>query len=270
MTITGTTRIAQIIGHPIRQVRAPDLLNAELVRHGTDAVLVPIDIPPEAVAGFVSLQRAWANSPGFIVTVPHKRAVAALCDRLSPRAARLGAVNIVVRGADGTLAGDHLDGLGCVAAARRHGFDPQGKAALIVGTGGAGSAIADAFAEAGIARLVLRDLDTARVAWVAEALRASFPALRIEADPGDLSGFDLVVNATPVGMGGPGGKYPGLPIPDGAIATLRPGTHVVDVVTDPRVTPFLEAAKARGCTVQTGGDMVAAQIAEFGAQFGLF
>ena len=265
-TITGTTRITQIIGHPIRQVRAPDLLNADLARHGADTVLVPIDIPPDAVAGFVSLQRAWANSPGFIVTVPHKRAVAALCDRLSPRAARLGAVNIVVRGADGTLAGDHLDGLGCVAAARRHGFDPRGKAALIVGAGGAGSAIADAFAEAGLARLVLRDLDTARVAWVAAALAASFPSLRIEADPGDLSGFDLVVNATPVGMNGKGG----LPIPEAEIATLRPGTHVVDVVTDPRVTPFLDAARARGCAVQPGGDMVAAQIAEFGRLFGLF
>lgn len=265
-TITGTTRIAEIIGHPIRQVRAPDLLNAELARRGIDAALVPVDIPPEAVPGFVALQHAWVNSPGFIVTVPHKRAVAALCDALSPRAARLGAVNIVVRDAAGRLAGDHLDGLGCVAAARRHGFDPAGRSALVVGTGGAGSAIADALAEAGLARLVLRDLDAARLAAVRAALTAQFPALRIEADPGRLDGFDLVVNATPVGMGGKGG----LPIAEAELATLRPGAHVVDVVTDPRVTPFLEAARARGCTVQPGGDMVAAQIAEFGRQFCLF
>lgn len=266
MTITGTTRIAQIIGHPIRQVRAPDLLNAEIARHGVDAALVPMDIAPDQVAGFVGLQRGWRNSPGFIVTVPHKRAVAALCDGLSPRAQRLGAVNIVVRDAEGRLAGDHLDGLGCVAAARKHGFDPKGKAALVVGTGGAGSAIADAFCEVGLKRLVLRDLDTARLGAVRDALAAQFPGVALEDDPASLAGFDLVVNATPVGMGGKGG----LPIAEAEIATLRPGTHVVDVVTDPRVTPFLEAARARGCTVQPGGDMVAAQIAEFGRQFGLF
>ena len=265
-TITGTTRIIPIIGHPIRQVRSPDLFNALAAERGADAVLVPMDIAPDAMVEFSNLLRDWRNSPGCIVTVPHKRAAAAFCDRLSPRAARLGAVNIVVRDAEGLLAGDHLDGLGCVAAARRHGFDPTGKAALVVGTGGAGSAIADALAEAGLARLALRDLDAERLGFVTASLQAAFPALRIEPDPVTLAGFDLVVNATPVGMGGHGG----LPIPGSEIATLRPGTHVVDVVTDPRVTPFLEAARARGCTVQPGGDMVAAQIAAFGTQFGLF
>lgn len=267
MIVRGTTRLVQIIGHPVAQVRSPDLLNAELARRGADAVLVPVDIAPEDVAAFVALQRAWRNSAGFVVTVPHKRAVAAMVDALSPRARRLGAVNLVVRQADGSLEGEHLDGQGFLDAARAHGFDPRGRAALVVGVGGAGSAVADALAEAGIARLALRDPDAARLDWMRDLLRQAFPAVAlVEDDAGGLGGFDLVVNASPVGMGGRGG----LPLPAEQIATLRAGTHVADVVTDPAVTPFLEAARARGCTIQTGAEMVAAQMQEFGRRLGLF
>jgi shikimate dehydrogenase len=266
MAITGTTRVVTIIGHPIRQVRSPDLFNAAAARHGADAVLVPMDIAPDDVPSFVALQRAWRNSAGFVVTVPHKRAVAGLVDALTPRAQRLGAANLVVRDAAGRLTGDHLDGAGFIAAAAAHGVDPRGRSALVVGLGGAGSAIVDALAEAGIARLALRDLDPARLDWMRGLLHAAFPAVEILPDPTDLSGFDLVVNATPIGMGGIGG----LPLPEAEIATLRPGTHVADVVTDPAVTPFLEAARARGCSIQAGAEMTAAQMQAFGRQLGVF
>lgn len=141
-----------------------------------------------------------------------------------------------------------------------------GRAALVVGVGGAGSAVADALAEAGIARLELRDPDAARLDWMRDLLRQAFPAVALPEEAGGLGEFDLVVNASPVGMGGRGG----LPLPAERIATLRPGTHVADVVTDPAVTPFLEAARARGCTIQTGAEMVAAQMQEFGRRLGLF
>ncbi|MBY0329727.1 MAG: shikimate dehydrogenase [Acetobacteraceae bacterium] len=265
-TITGTTRVIPIIGQPIRQVRSPDLFNALAARRGADAVLVPIEVAPADVPGFVAFHRTWRNSPGFVVTVPHKRAVAGLADALSPRAARLGAVNLVVRDAEGRLAGDHLDGMGFLAAARAAGFDPAGRGALVVGLGGAGSAIVDALCEAGLARLALRDLDAARLDWMRDLVRAAFPAAALLPDGADLSGHDLVVNATPVGMGGTGG----LPVPATELATLRPGAHVADVVTHPAETPFLAAARARGCTVQTGPAMTAAQMEEFGRRLGLF
>ena len=266
MIVRGTTRLMAIIGHPVRQVRSPDLLNAELARRGVDAVLVPMDVAPGDLGRFVALARAWRNAAGFVVTVPHKRAVAAMVDALSPRAQRLGAVNLVLRDAEGRLAGDHLDGIGFLGAARAHGVEPRGRSALVIGVGGAGSAIADALCEAGVARLALRDPDAARLDQVRGMLRAAFPQVALTDDPGTLAGFDLVVNASPVGMGGTGA----LPVPPEQIGTLRPGTHVADVVTDPAVTPFLEAARARGCTVQAGAEMVAAQISEFGRCFGLF
>jgi shikimate dehydrogenase len=265
--IRGTTRMVTIIGQPIRQVRSPDLLNALLARRGADAAMVPVEVAAEDVPGFVAFQRGWRNSAGFVVTVPHKRLVAGLVDALSPRARRLGAVNLVVRDAEsGRLSGDHLDGIGCLGAMRAHGVEPRGRSALVVGVGGAGSAIADALCEAGVARLALRDLDAARLAEVRAMLREAFPSVSLAEDPaGSLAGYDLVVNATPVGMGGKGG----LPLPEAEIATLRPGTHVADVVTDPRVTPFLEAARARGCSVQAGEEMVAAQMEAFARELGL-
>ncbi len=266
--ITGRTRMIAIIGQPIRQVRSPDLLNALLARRGVDAVMVPVEVAPEDVPGFVAFQRGWRNAAGFVVTVPHKRAMAGLVDALSPRARRLGAANLVVRDpATGRLTGDHLDGMGCLAAMRAHGVEPRGRRALVVGVGGAGSAVADALCEAGVARLALRDLDAARLAEVAAMLRREHPGVAVtEAAAGaGLGGYDLVVNATPVGMGGGGG----LPVAAEEIGTLRPGAHVADVVTEPRVTPFLEAARERGCSVQAGEEMVAAQMEAFVGGLGL-
>ncbi len=267
-TIRGTTRIVTIIGQPIRQVRSPDLLNALLARQGADAVMVPVEVSAEDVPGFVAFQRGWRNSAGFVVTVPHKRLVAGLVDALTPRARRLGATNLVVReAASGRLTGDHLDGIGCLGAMRAHGVEPRGKSALVVGVGGAGSAVADALCEAGVARLALRDLDAARLAEVVAMLRREHPGVAVaeEAAGTGLGGFEVVVNATPVGMGGGGG----LPVAAAEIGTLRPGTHVADVVTEPRVTPFLEAARGRGCSVQAGEEMVAAQMEAFVGVLGL-
>ena len=103
MGISGTTRICQIIGHPITQVRSPDLFNELVQKRGLDVALVPIDLDPAQLSSFVALQRGWHNSPGFVVTIPHKRAVAAQLDALTARAKRLQAVNVVRRDADGTL-----------------------------------------------------------------------------------------------------------------------------------------------------------------------
>src|SRR5690349_19782845 len=143
MTVRGTTRITQIIGHPIAQVRSPELFNEHTASLGIDAVLIPVDVDPAQLGDFIAFQRGWYNSAGFVVTIPHKRAVVPLVDGLTERAKRLQAVNVVRRREDGTLLGDMVDGLGFLAAARKHGFDPKGRSALVVGTGGAGSAIVD-------------------------------------------------------------------------------------------------------------------------------
>ena len=201
MTVRGTTRICQIIGHPVAQVRSPELFNRQLEQDGTDAVLIPVDVSPEQIPDFVALQRGWHNSGGFVVTIPHKRAVVEHLDELTERAKRLQAVNVVRRGPDGRLTGDMVDGLGFMAAAAKNGFAPRGRSALVIGTGGAGSAIVDALCDAGIAWIAIRDVDPSRVAWMRDVFGAAFPAVEIGEAGDDLGGFDLVVNASPVGMG---------------------------------------------------------------------
>lgn len=265
MIVRGTTRISQIIGHPISQVRSPDLFNEHVASLGIDAVLIPVDVDPEQLRDFISFQRGWHNSNGCVVTIPHKRVVVELVDTLSERAKRLQAVNVIRRGADGSLTGDMVDGLGFMAAANKNGFSPDGRSALVIGTGGAGSAIVDALCEGGIARLALRDLDPERVKTMHALFGAAFPQVELLETYDDLSGFDLVVNASPVGMGGTGE----LPIAQTQLETLRPDALVADVVTKPLMTPFLLAAEERGCRVQTGPEMAAGQIEILGKFMGV-
>lgn len=266
MYVRGTTRICSIVGHPIAQVKSPELFNRAAESAGIDVALVPVDVHPDRLADFVRFQAAWINAPGFVVTVPHKRAIVPLLDGLTERAARLGAVNVVRRSADGRLTGDMVDGLGFIAAARAHGFAAAGKRALVIGTGGAGSAIADSLCAEGVASLALADLDPERVRAMRDVLASGFPDVAFSEGYTDLGGFDLVVNASPAGMNDTGE----LPVPLAALATLRPGAHVADVVTQPAMTPFLIEAETRGCTIQTGPEMAAGQIETLGRAMGAF
>lgn len=263
--IRGTTRVVAIIGSPVSQVKSPENFNAAFAETGADVAMIAMDIKPEAVTDFLSLVRRWDNLDGFVVTIPHKQAVAAGIDVVSERAALLGAANVVRREADGTLRGDMVDGLGFVAAARANGFDPAGRRALIVGSGGAGSAIAHALCEGGVARLVLSDVDTARAQRLAGQLGQSFAATDVTVSAGADVGFDLVVNATPLGM------KSGDPLPVGGdfLGKLPDSALVADVVTSPEVTPFLEAAQARGLKIQTGPQMAKAQLGLLGGFMGV-
>ncbi len=256
MNISGATRICQVIGHPIGQVRSPDLFNARAEQLGADVVLIPVDVSPEQLGDFIAFSRGWNNSAGFCVTVPHKRAVVRHLDLLTDRARRLQAVNVVRREPDGRLIGDMVDGTGFLAATTTHGFTAAGRSGLVIGTGGAGSAIVDALCEAGIARLALHDLKPGRVSELRALFTAAFPSVEIVDSYDGLDAFDLVVNASPAGMGGMGE----LPILEHSLAGLRPETLVADVVTSPPVTSFLLAAQARGCKIQTGVEMAAGQI----------
>ena len=200
-----------------------------------------------------------------MVTVPHKQAFAALVDTLTDRATALGAVNVVRRMPDGKLTGDMIDGLGFINAARQHGFKPAGRHALVVGAGGAGSAIAYALCEAGIARLSLLDTDAARLDKLAKGLRSHFASVAISLECESVRGFDLLVNATPIGMK----ADPILPLSPTLLQHLEAGCHVCDVVTSPDVTPFLSFAQAKGCSIQTGAEMARAQMEYLGSFLGV-
>jgi shikimate dehydrogenase len=244
---SGATRVLFIVGDPIAQVKAPAGVTRSLREAGVDAIVVPAHVAPADLADFFAMCRRMPNVDGIIVTVPHKFAALALCDDATPASCSIGATNAVRRAPDGGWFGDMCDGAGYVAGLRRAGCEPRGKRALLVGAGGAGSAIAHALVDAGVASLALHEADVERREALAAKLRAYGPVTP-EVGSADPSGFDLVINATPMGM------REGDPLPVDA-RKLSTATFVGCVVTQPAVPPLIEAARARGCATMTGAGM---------------
>jgi len=173
-----------------------------------------------------------------------------------------GSCNAVKRTEDGRLVGDMFDGEGFVRGVRRKGLPLAGASALVVGSGGVGCAIAASLAGAGVATLALFDANAASAQALADRLRQHHPALQVTVDNKDPQGFDLVVNATPLGMNA------GDPLPLD-VDRLSPHTLVGEVVMKAEMTPLLQAAQARGCAVQIGTDMLFEQIPAYLEFFGL-
>ncbi|MHA7113263.1 shikimate dehydrogenase family protein [Pseudomonas promysalinigenes] len=263
--IRGSTELVAIVGSPIAQVKSPENFNTWFANQALDMAMLPIDLQETALDAFVDSLRGWRNLRGCVVTVPYKQALAPRLDALSGRAEALGSVNVIRREADGRLLGDNVDGAGFLEAARLHGFLASGKRALILGCGGVGSAIAYALAEAGIYGITLSDPCAERVGALSEMLGNAFGQLAVATDYHSLQGFDLVVNASAVGMGGSGE----LPLPSALLATLAASTLVADVVTSPEITPLLQQARERGCPIQTGAQMAFAQLGHLGAFMGV-
>jgi len=182
-------------------------------------------------------------------------------DRVSTAVKIAGACNAVRRAADGALEGDLFDGEGFVRGVRRKGCVLEDAQALVVGAGGVGSAIAASLAGAGLTGLALYDVNTSAVEGLAGRLRTFYPNLRVTTGSKDPAGQDLVVNATPLGMN------KGDPMPMD-VDRIAPTTFVGEVVMKQEMTAFLDAAKARGCRVQVGVDMLFEQIPAYLEFFG--
>jgi shikimate dehydrogenase len=172
-----------------------------------------------------------------------------------------GSCNAVLRRSDGSLAGDMFDGTGFVRGLARKGFAMRGARCLVVGAGGVGSAIAAALAAEGAAAIALNDVRAEAADALAARVRTHYPALDARPGSGDPAGYDLVVNATPLGMN------PGDPLPFDA-ARLAPSTFVGEVVMRQEITPVLAAARARGCRIQVGTDMLFEMIPAYLEFFG--
>ncbi len=244
---SGATRVIFIVGDPIAQVKSPHGVTESLRERRADAIVVPAHVTPADIDAFFALTERMSNVDGIIVTVPHKFDAARLCAHVSPRARSIGAANVVRRAADGRWEADMCDGEGYVAGLRKAGCEPKGQRALLVGAGGAGSAIAHALIDAGVSALALHEADAVRRESLAAKLRA-YGAVVPSIGSTDPSGFDLVINATPMGM------KDGDPLP---VQTDKLGaaTFVGDVVTMPAVPPLIAAARACGCRTMTGAGM---------------
>ena len=249
--LDGETKLFPIIGDPIAQVKSPALLTGIMNARGINGLVVPIHVAPEDVATFFSGILTAQNVGGLIATVPHKSASIALCDSPSERAAFIGSVNVMRREADGRWVGDNTDGQGYMDGVKERGFDIEGKRALLVGVGGAGSAVAYEILERGAAFLAIHDLNTDRREQTIARLNERF-AGRVSAGSSDPTGFDFVANVTPVGM------RESDPLPVDAEKLI--GTEfVADAITRPEVTPMLALARDKGCKTMPGLGMFNAQ-----------
>jgi shikimate dehydrogenase len=259
--ISGKTKVIAHLGYPTESFKAPMIYNPWFAKHGVDAVVVPMGVKSEDYRAFLPMVFRLSNVAGALVTMPHKVTTVALLDEVSTTARVAGACNAVKRAADGRLVGDMFDGEGFVRGVLRKGRELEGATALVVGSGGVGSAIAASLAKAGVAKLAVFDAHAPMMDGLAARLRANYPALEVVTASKDPAGFDVVVNATPLGM------KEGDPLPVD-VARIDPATFVGEVVMKTEITPFLAAARARGCAYQVGTDMLFEQIPAYLEFFG--
>jgi shikimate dehydrogenase len=260
--IDGRTELIALIGHPTHTVKSPMIYNPHFEAVGINALVMPMGCRPEHFAALMRSLFALENTRGALITMPHKVATLALLDEASVAVKVAGSCNAVRRTEDGHLVGDMFDGEGFVRGVRRKGLPLAGASALVVGSGGVGCAIAASLAGAGVATLALFDANPASAQALADRLRQHYPALQVTVGNKDPQGFDLVVNATPLGMNA--GDL--LPLD---VDRLSPHTLVGEVVMKAEMTPLLQAAQARGCPVQIGTDMLFEQIPAYLEFFGL-
>jgi shikimate dehydrogenase len=259
--ISGKTTLIAHLGYPTEAFKAPMIYNPWFEKSGIDAVVVPMGVKPEDYASFLPLVFRMTNIRGALVTMPHKITTVGLVDEVTPTARIAGACNAILKRPDGTLVGDQFDGAGFVRGVERKGRPLKGARALVLGSGGVGSAIAASMAAAGVAELALFDTSAASVEALAERLREHYPLLAVTTGSSDPAGFDVIVNATPLGMKDTD------PLPFD-IERIAPSTFVGEVVMKSEYTPLLRAAKDKGCAVQVGTDMLFEMIPAYLEFFG--
>jgi shikimate dehydrogenase len=255
--ISGRTEIIAHLGYPTESFTAPMIYNPWFEHHGINAVVIPMGVRAAGYAAFLRPLFSLSNIRGALVTMPHKVTTVGLLDAVSIPVEIAGSCNAILRRPDGSLYGDMFDGVGFTRAARGEGFDFAGADCLVVGAGGVGSAIAAAIAAEGAGSglgsapgsITLFDIREAAAEGLASRLRRHYPGLNVVLGDNDPAGYDLVVNATPLGMA------QGDPLPF-APERIDAGALVGDVVLGAEMTPLLQAAARRGCRCLVGTDML--------------
>lgn len=256
--INGHTRLYALIGSPVGHSGSPAMYNYSFEKLGIDAAYLAFDVPVEKTEDAVNALRTL-HAGGFNVTMPCKTAVAQLVDRLSPAAELVGACNTVVFEEDGTMTGHMTDGTGFVRNLREHGVEIKDKKIVLLGTGGAATAIAVQAALDGVAEIAIfnrKDGFYANGEKTVEKIREAVSSIRKvsieDLDDTELLGkvigeSDILINATRAGMSP---MEDVIPVP---AEFLRPELAVADVVYNPKETLLIKKAKEAGCRAAVGG-----------------
>jgi shikimate dehydrogenase len=259
--IRGTTTLIAHVGYPTEAFKSPIIYNPYFEQAGIDAVVMPMGVKAEDYPAVLPALFRLTNIRGALVTMPHKVTTVGLLDDVTTTVKIAGACNAILRRADGSLLGDMFDGAGFVRGIERKGRPVEGARALVVGSGGVGSAIAASLAASGLAGIGVFDAIPAAAEALGARLQAHYPTLQVTVGSKDPAGWDIVVNATPLGMND------GDPLPMD-VTRLDPATFVGEVVMKQEMTPFLRAVEAKGCPVQVGTDMLFEQIPAYLEFFG--
>jgi len=259
--ITGNGKVIGHLGFPTASFKASMIYNPWFEARGIDAAVVPLGVRVEDYETlFPSLFRI-TTLHGALVTMPYKVTTMRLVDELTTTAMIAGACNAVLKQPNGSLLGDMFDGSGFVRGMARKGQAVAGGRALVVGAGGVGSAIAASLAAAGLGSLSLFDVNRASADALADRLWAHYPMLEVQTGSRDPAGHAIVVNATPMGMN----EDDAIPVDIDRVAS---GSFVGEVVMKEEYTPLLRAARAKGCLVQVGTDMLFEMIPAYLEFFG--
>ncbi|MGO5116296.1 shikimate dehydrogenase [Candidatus Avoscillospira sp. LCP25S3_F1] len=255
--ISGHTQLYCLIGSPVGHSGSPAMYNYSFARTGIDAAYLAFDIPLEKTGEAVEALKLLKVG-GFNVTMPCKTAVAQYVDEISPAARLIGACNTVTVGPDGKLTGHNTDGIGFVRNLQEHGVSVSGKKLVVLGAGGAATAICVQTALDGAAEIAIfnrKDEFYARGEHTVEALREAVPGCKVsitaleeqDALAAAIKNCDILINATKVGM---------KPLEKETLvdaAWFRPELVVADTVYNPKETRMIEEAKAAGCAKAVGG-----------------
>ncbi|MCE5237251.1 shikimate dehydrogenase [bacterium] len=263
--IDGETRVAGVIGWPVRHSLSPPMHNAAFAALGLNWVYVPFAVQPERVGEAMAAVRGL-DLAGLNVTIPHKPAVLPYLDELGPEAQTLGVANTIIN-REGRLTGRNTDGEGFLRSLREIGGDVAGQPVTLIGAGGSARSVALAVCQAGAARLTIVNRTLERAEALAEMLRTIIGAgeasratevcaVALEAPEAEaaVSGAGVVIDSTAVGM------YPhhdvAPVVPEG---WLRPGMIVADLTYNPRQTVLLRAAARQGARTLDGTGMLVHQ-----------
>lgn len=263
--LSGKAKLAGVMGWPIAHSKSPRLHGYWLSHYGLDGAYVPLAIRPE------NLETALRSLPvlgfrGVNLTLPHKELAMHFIDHKDPLAQRVGAVNTIVVREDGSLEGRNTDVYGFSQNLLVGGFEPskEGFVATVLGAGGAARAVVVALQEMGVhdIRIVNRNQQKARALCETMAGHNTFSVFAWDEAPKALTGADLLVNATSLGM-------QGQPPLDIDLTSLPQKAFVTDSVYAPLETTLLAAAKKRGLSTVDGLGMLLYQAAPaFAAWFG--
>ncbi len=259
--IRGTTSLVAHIGWPTHTFKSPMIYNPYFEQAGIDAVVVPMGCQPGHYPALLKAVFTLENIRGALITMPHKMTTVGLLDEASATVKICGSCNAVRRSADGRLQGEMFDGEGFVRGLRRKGCRLERARVLVVGCGGVGSAIAASLAGAGAGAIGLFDARAEAAEGLGERLATHYPALEVATGRSDPEGYEIVVNATPMGMND------GDPMPMD-VSRIAPDAFVGEVVMKAEMTGFLKAVQARGCRFQVGSDMLFEQIPAYLEFFG--